>query len=75
MTLISHNNFAVRFSQFTYGSPAVSSAMKLTICFLAALILPSTLAWAQTKQTSVEKALDISSSTGRPIFVMAGQET
>ena len=49
--------------------------MKLTICFLAALILPSTLAWAQTKQTSVEKALDISSSTGRPIFVMAGQET
>ncbi len=49
--------------------------MKLTVCLLAALILPSVMASAQTKQTSVEKALEISSATGRPVFVMAGQET
>ncbi len=54
--------------------------MKPTACLLAlrllAFILFSAgLASAQTKQTSVEKALKISSSTGRPIFVMAGQET
>ncbi len=49
--------------------------MKLTACLLTLLILPTGLLSAQTKQTSVEKALAISSSTGRPIFVMAGQET
>ncbi|MDA7914849.1 hypothetical protein N9B98_01125 [bacterium] len=49
--------------------------MKLTACVLAFLILPSGILPAQTKQTSVEKALEISSTTGRPVFVMAGQET
>ena len=49
--------------------------MKPTKYLLACLIFSSGLVSAQTKQTSVEKALEISSSTGRPIFVMAGQET
>ena len=49
--------------------------MKSTTCLLAFLFFSSGLVSAQTKQTSVEKALEISSSTGRPIFVMAGQET
>ena len=49
--------------------------MKFTACLLTLLLLPVGLVSAQTKQTSVEKALDISSNTGRPIFVMAGQET
>lgn len=49
--------------------------MKFTPCLLALILLPTSLLSAQTKQTSVEKALEISSSTGRPIFVMAGQET
>ncbi|MGI9445830.1 MAG: hypothetical protein ACR2N1_25365 [Rubripirellula sp.] len=49
--------------------------MKYTACLLAILFLPTGLLSAQTKQTSVEKAMEISSSTGRPIFVMAGQET
>ncbi|MGI9471691.1 MAG: hypothetical protein ACR2NZ_09185 [Rubripirellula sp.] len=30
---------------------------------------------AQTKLPSVEEALEISATTGRPIFAMAGQET
>ncbi len=49
--------------------------MKSPVCLLVLLLFPAGLLSAQTKQTSVEKALEISSSTGRPIFVMAGQET
>ena len=55
--------------------PTVNSVLKSTVYFLTALSLPSGILSGQTKQTSVEKALEISSTTGRPIFVMAGQET
>lgn len=52
-------------------SPAVKSVFYL----LAVIALPAGIVSAQSKTSSVEKALEISSMTGRPIFVMAGQET
>ena len=49
--------------------------MKSVFYLLAVLALPAGIVSAQSKTSSVEKALEISSMTGRPIFVMAGQET
>ena len=45
------------------------------VCFLLLVVSSCSIASAQIKLPTVDEALEISASTGRPVFAMAGQQT